>query len=193
MEGLNLAMVPQGYCANLSITSNLYVQVIATQKVHPHVKHICQRLLVEMSNSSTSVKMTKECFGSLGHSKTFWAEEANSGCVWMWYLPEGQVRSFVACWSTSTSGYSWMEIGGHSMDFIVGLPMTQHKHDSIWVIVDRFSKFAHFIPVNARYNMKKYAELYISWIVHLHGVPKTFVSDKGSQFTLGSESICRVL
>jgi len=55
-----------------------------------------------------------------------------------------------------------MEIGGHSMDFIVGLPMTQHKHDSIWVIVDRFSKFTHFIPVNARYNMKKYAELYIS-------------------------------
>jgi hypothetical protein len=54
-----------------------------------------------------------------------------------------------------------MEIGGHSMDFVVGLPMTQHKHDSIWVIVDRFSKFAHFIPVNARYNMKKFAELYL--------------------------------
>jgi hypothetical protein len=39
-----------------------------------------------------------------------------------------------------------------SMDFIVGLPLTAHKFNSIWVIVDRLTKFIHFIPVNANYN-----------------------------------------
>jgi hypothetical protein len=41
------------------------------------------------------------------------------------------------------------------MDFIVGLPMTAHKFDSIWVIIDRLSKFAHFIPVNTNYKVQK--------------------------------------
>jgi hypothetical protein len=41
------------------------------------------------------------------------------------------------------------------MDFIVGLPITAHKFDSIWVIIDRLSKFAHFIPVNTNYKVQK--------------------------------------
>ena len=49
-----------------------------------------------------------------------------------------------------------------SMDFITGLTMTQQGHDSIWVIVDRLTKSAHFISVNTRYLARKYAELYIS-------------------------------
>ena len=47
------------------------------------------------------------------------------------------------------------------MDFITGLPMTQ-GHDSIWVIVDRLTKSAHFIPVNTTYHAVKYAKLYVS-------------------------------
>jgi hypothetical protein len=43
------------------------------------------------------------------------------------------------------------------MDFIVGLPLTACKYDSMWVIVDRFMKFAHFIPVHTHYKVKKYA------------------------------------
>jgi len=68
------------------------------------------------------------------------------------------------------------------MDFIVGLPNTSQHHDSIWVIVDRLTKTAHFIPVHTEYRAKKYAELYIDRIVCLHGVPKTIISDRGSQF-----------
>ena len=68
------------------------------------------------------------------------------------------------------------------MDFITGLPMTQQGHDSIWVIVDCLTKSAHFIPVNTRYLARKYAELYISQIVRLHGVPRTIISDRGPQF-----------
>ncbi|MBS2634099.1 transposase family protein, partial [Salmonella enterica subsp. enterica serovar 1,4,[5],12:i:-] len=68
------------------------------------------------------------------------------------------------------------------MDFIVGLPRTPQGHDSIWVIVDRLTKTAHFIPVNTIYTAKKYAEIYLERIVCLHGVPKTIISDRGALF-----------
>jgi hypothetical protein len=76
--------------------------------------------------------------------------------------------------------WKWEEIG---MDFIVGLPRTSTGYDSIWVIVDRLTKVAHFIPVNTTYLGARLAELYMARIVCLHGVPKKIVSDQGSQFT----------
>jgi hypothetical protein len=76
--------------------------------------------------------------------------------------------------------WKWEEI---RMDFIVGLPRTQAGYDSIWVIVDRLTKVAHFIPVKATYSGAKLVELYMSRIVCLHGVPKKIVSDRGSEFT----------
>jgi hypothetical protein len=76
--------------------------------------------------------------------------------------------------------WKWEEIG---MDFIVGLPHTQAGYDSIWVIVDRLTKVAHFIPVKTTYSGAKLAVLYMSRIVFLHGVPKKIVSDRASQFT----------
>jgi hypothetical protein len=69
------------------------------------------------------------------------------------------------------------------MNFIVGLPRTQSGYDSIWVMVDRLTKVAHFIPVRTTYSGPQLAELYMSRIVCLHGVPKKIVSDKGTQFT----------
>ncbi|WVZ70382.1 hypothetical protein U9M48_019056 [Paspalum notatum var. saurae] len=63
-----------------------------------------------------------------------------------------------------------------------GLPRTQKGYDSIWVIIDRFTKSAHFIPVKNRYHAQNYAEIYVSRIVSLHGVPKTITSDRGSLF-----------
>jgi hypothetical protein len=74
----------------------------------------------------------------------------------------------------------WDEIG---MDFIVGFPRTHAGYDSIWVVVDRLTKAAHFIPVKTTYNSVMLAELYMSRIVCLHGVPKKIVSDRGTQFT----------
>jgi hypothetical protein len=69
------------------------------------------------------------------------------------------------------------------MDFIVGLPCTRDEYDSIWVIVDRLTKVAHFIPVRTTYTGEKLAEVYMTRIVCLHGVPKKIVSDRGTQFT----------
>jgi hypothetical protein len=75
--------------------------------------------------------------------------------------------------------WKWDDI---SMDFIVGLPMTARKFDSISVIVDRLSKSAHFIPVNTKYQVEKYAKIYIARVLCLHGVPKEIIPDRGSQF-----------
>jgi hypothetical protein len=75
--------------------------------------------------------------------------------------------------------WKWEDI---SMDFIVGLPHTSLRYDSIWVIVDRLTKTTHFIPVHTTYIAKKYAEIYLDQIVRLHGIPKTIISDRGAQF-----------
>ena len=68
------------------------------------------------------------------------------------------------------------------MDFSTDLPLTQQGHDSIWVIVDHLTKSSHFVLVNIRYLVRKYAELYVSQIVRLHGVPRTIIFDQGPQF-----------
>ena len=68
------------------------------------------------------------------------------------------------------------------MDFVVGLLRTSKDYDSIWVIVDRLTKFAHFLLVDTRYSARKYAQIYFDWIVTLHGVPLTIISDRGSVF-----------
>ena len=65
------------------------------------------------------------------------------------------------------------------MDFIIGLPPTQKNFNSIWVIVDHLTKFAHFIRVRTDYRPSDYAELYFNQVVCLHGVPRTIVSDRG--------------
>jgi hypothetical protein len=74
----------------------------------------------------------------------------------------------------------WEEI---AMDFIMGLPGTQSRYDFIWVIVDRLTKVAHFIPVKTTYSGPQLVELYMSRIGCLNGVPKKIVSDRGTQFT----------
>jgi hypothetical protein len=69
------------------------------------------------------------------------------------------------------------------MDFITGMPRTKTGYDSIWVVVDHLNKVAHFIPVNTTYTSAKLAKMYMNRIVCLHGVPKSIVSDRGTQFT----------
>jgi hypothetical protein len=79
----------------------------------------------------------------------------------------------------SIPAWKWDDI---SMDFIVGLPLTARKHDSIWVIVVWLTKTAHFIPVHKNYSAERYAEIYTDLILRLHGVPKTILLDQGTQF-----------
>src|SRR5438105_6769743 len=76
--------------------------------------------------------------------------------------------------------WKWDEIG---MDFITGLPRTQKGNNSIWVIVDRLTKVAHFIPMKTMYQGDELAELYIQHILRLHGVPSRILTNRGTQFT----------
>ena len=69
------------------------------------------------------------------------------------------------------------------MDFMVGLPKTVGQHDSMWVIVDRYTKSAHFFPVRTTYTVEQYAELYVKEIVRPHGALRSIVSDRDPTFT----------
>jgi hypothetical protein len=68
------------------------------------------------------------------------------------------------------------------MNFIVGLPHTTRGYNSIWVIVDHLTMLAQFIFVSTTYRVRQYVELYLSHIVHYHGILKTIISDRGSIF-----------
>ena len=70
-----------------------------------------------------------------------------------------------------------------NMDFVVGLPRTRRQHDSIWVIVVRLTKSAHFIPMKSTYIADDYVRLYIDDIVRWHGIPLSIILDRGAQFT----------
>ena len=69
------------------------------------------------------------------------------------------------------------------MDSVVGFPRTKRKYDSLWVIVDRLTKFTHFIPVKSTYSVEDYARIVIDEIVCRHGIPISIISDRGGHFT----------
>ncbi|MDV3201170.1 MAG: integrase zinc binding domain-containing protein, partial [Sweet potato little leaf phytoplasma] len=87
--------------------------------------------------------------------------------------PGGLLRSL------DISEWKWDSI---AMDFVSGFPRTTTGCEAIWVIVDRLTKCAHFIPVNMKYSMEKLTQLYIRDIVRLHGVPSSIVSDRDLRF-----------
>ncbi|GKA39810.1 putative reverse transcriptase domain-containing protein [Tanacetum coccineum] len=76
--------------------------------------------------------------------------------------------------------WKWERI---AMDFVTKLPRTSSGHDAIWVIVDRLTKSAHFLPMHEDYKMDRLSRLYLNEIVARHGVPISIISDRDSRFT----------
>ncbi|GKA10895.1 putative reverse transcriptase domain-containing protein [Tanacetum coccineum] len=70
-----------------------------------------------------------------------------------------------------------------TMDFITKLPRSKNGHDTIWVIVDRLTKSAHFLAIREDYSMERLARIYIDEIFARHGVPVSIISDRDGQFT----------
>jgi hypothetical protein len=70
------------------------------------------------------------------------------------------------------------------MDFIVGLPRAPSGEDAMWVIVDKLTKSAHFLPIKITDSLDKLAKMYVWEIVTLHGVTVSIVLDSDPRFTL---------
>jgi adenylosuccinate synthase len=76
--------------------------------------------------------------------------------------------------------WKWEHI---AMDFVTSLPKTVTGLDAVWVMVDRLTKSAHFLPIKTTYDMTRLAKEYVSEIVRLHGVPVSIISDRDPRFT----------
>jgi hypothetical protein len=76
-----------------------------------------------------------------------------------------------------------VEVGRNHYGFVIGLPITMGQKDTIWVIVDRLTKSAHFIPISEKDSLEKLSKIYMEEIVRLHGVPSSIVSDRDLRFT----------
>ena len=76
--------------------------------------------------------------------------------------------------------WKWERI---TMDFVFKLPPTVQRHDGIWVVVDRLTKSAHFLPIREKFSPQKLAELFMNHIVSLHGVPVSIISNRDPRFT----------
>ena len=69
------------------------------------------------------------------------------------------------------------------MDFVEGLTRTQKSYNSIWVVVDRLTKYARFIRIKSTYSADDYARLFLDEIVCIHGIPLSIILDRVTQFT----------
>ncbi|KAA3487705.1 DNA/RNA polymerases superfamily protein [Gossypium australe] len=83
--------------------------------------------------------------------------------------------------AVTISKWKWVRV---MTDFIFGLPVTPKEKDSIWVIMDRLTNLTHFIPVRIEFSLERLAELYVSEIIRLHGVPTSIISYRDPRFTL---------
>ena len=101
----------------------------------------------------------------------------------MYSLSAAQNKKEETVWFNATTSRFTVEIGKYHYGFVYKLPRTQNGYDGVWVVVDRFTKSAHFILVREKYSLNKWAELFITKMVKYHGIPVSIVSDRDPRFT----------
>ena len=206
LENVGIEMISQGSLANLKIDFNLEAQIIEAQKEDKGMKYLKEKL----SNTTDYkvddagviwfinwlvVPMVPELRQQIldeAHT-TKYSIHPGSNKMYQdlkqrfWWTKCDTCRKVKAIHLKSARELQPLPIpvwksDDISMDFIVGLPKMAKGFDSIWVIVDCLTKTAHFLPVKISYPASTYAKIYFDRILSLHGVPKTIVSDRGTQF-----------
>ncbi|GJX98504.1 putative nucleotidyltransferase, ribonuclease H, partial [Tanacetum coccineum] len=137
-----------GYWASMRIESNLMLQIKEAQRDDGELWAIVQNVEDERTMCSNDQALREKVMTE-AHSSPFTVHPAVEIPMW-----------------------KWDEI---SMDFVTGLPTTQKRHDAIWVVVDRLTKSAHFLPIRKNYGISKLAEIFQQEIVRLHGTPTSIV------------------
>ncbi|GJT28505.1 putative reverse transcriptase domain-containing protein [Tanacetum coccineum] len=94
----------------------------------------------------------------------------------------GQGRTSETIGFVSTTRDTSMEVGQHQMDFVTNLPKSSQGYDTIWVIVDRLTKFAIFMPMRETDPMDKLARMYLKEVVTKHGIPVSIICDRDPRF-----------
>ncbi|PNX87285.1 retrotransposon-related protein, partial [Trifolium pratense] len=152
----------------------------------PNIENLRKKILEEAHHSSYTVhpgsnkmyKDIKEIYWWEGMKKD--VAEFVSKCLICQQVKAEHQRPAGLFQRIEIPEWKWERI---TMDFVTGLPRTLRGFDSAWVIVDRLTKSAHFLPVKTTYSASQYAKLYVERIVSLHGVPLSIISDRGPQFT----------
>ncbi|XP_071680377.1 uncharacterized protein [Lolium perenne] len=173
LEEFGLELVSHGFLANLELKPTLFDQIKEAQVGHESIEGIKRRMnREEIPGFEVDAKGVLWYKGRLCKVKA--EHQRPAGLLQPLKVPE----------------WKWEEVG---MDFITGLPKSQRGHDSIWVIVDRLTKVAHFIPVNVRYSGAKLADLYISRIA-AQSRQKSYADSKRREltFNVGDHAYLRV-
>ncbi|GJV41483.1 putative reverse transcriptase domain-containing protein [Tanacetum coccineum] len=176
-----------GYWASMRIESNLMLQIKEAQRDDGELWAIVQNVEdgkhTEFSVDDDSVVWFEDrlCVPNDQALREKVMTEAHSSPFTI--HPGGQIehqRASGLLQPLEIPVWKWDEI---SMDFVTGLPTTQKRHDAIWVVVDRLTKSAHFLPIRKNYGISKLAEIFRQEIVRLHGTPTAIVSDRDPKFT----------
>ena len=146
----------------------------------------------ELKNKILKAEHDSCVAGHFGQFKTLEQIKANLYWPKMDQEVEEYVRSCDSCQQNKATRHKKYGLLDHldipnrprddiSMDFIVGLP-EPGRHTKIWVVVDRFSKMAHFIPLSTETTIKEIANIFLREVWRLHGLPNSVVSDRDSRF-----------
>ncbi|KAG2383927.1 uncharacterized protein HKW66_Vig0153100 [Vigna angularis] len=173
---------------NLRISSNVYDRIRMKQREDEDLVKILSTLSSDQAkefNTGTDDLlryMDRTCVPNDGELKRIILEEAHHSpsCLTCQRAKAEHQRPGGLLQQLEIPEWKWDSI---SMDFVTHLPRTVRNHDSIWVIVDRLTKSAHFLAVNLKMSMTNLAKLYIKEIVRLHGVPSSIISDRDTRFT----------